>query len=130
MAARGASQLAYHFEGAAPPGCFDPPKAPADAALQYRNPIVVAQEWQRRLSAGECASRADLSRKLGLTRARVTQILGLLDLAPDVLEALAALGDPLPKPIVTERGLRSLLRLSPKEQKRALQGIGSKAADG
>lgn len=53
------------------------------------------------LSAGECASRADLARKLGMTRARVTQVLGPLDLAPEVVEALAALGDPLPKPIVT-----------------------------
>ncbi len=65
----------------------------------------------------ECASRADLARQLGVTRARVTQMLGLLDLTPEVLEAMAALGDPLPKPIVTGRGLRSLLSLPATEQK-------------
>ena len=78
------------------------------------------------LSAGECASRADLARKLGMTRARVTQVLGLLGLALEVVEALAALGDPLPKPIVTETGLRSLLNLSSKEQKRGLEVMASK----
>ena len=61
--------------------------------------------------------------------ARVTQVLGLLDLAPEVVEALAALGDPLPKPIVTERGLRSLLNLSSKEQKRGLEVIASKVGE-
>lgn len=82
------------------------------------------------LSVGECASRADLARKLGMTRARVTQVLGLLELTPEIVDALAALGDPLPKPIVTERGLRSLLDLPATEQKRVLQAIACKAGAG
>jgi hypothetical protein len=53
----------------------------------------------------------------------VTQVLGLLHLAPDVLEALAALGDPLPRPIVSERMLRPLLDLPPELQERALQAV-------
>jgi len=100
LAVRGASHLAYHFEGAAPPELFN---RLAGSSGEYRNPIAVAQEWQRMLYAGECASRADLDRKLGMRRARVTQVLALLDLAPEVVEPLAALGDSLPKPIVTER---------------------------
>jgi len=128
--ARGASRLAHHFEGAEPPGCFDPPSAPADPAKQYRNPIAVAQELQRLLSAGECVSRADLARQLGVTRARVTQVLGLLELTPEVVEALAALGDPLSKPIVTERSLRSLLNLPASKQKDLLQAIACKAGAG
>jgi hypothetical protein len=120
LAARGASRLAYHLEGAAPPACFDPL---VGSSKRYRNPIAVAQEWQRLLSVGECASRADLARKLGVTRARVTQVLGLLELTPEVVEALAALGDPLPKPVVTEHGLRSILKLPAKEQKHVLRGI-------
>ncbi|MGQ9601049.1 MAG: hypothetical protein ACUVWZ_16775, partial [Anaerolineae bacterium] len=90
---------------------------------QYRNPIAVAPEGQRLLTEGECASRADLARKLGVTRARVTQVLGLLDLAPGVIEALAALGDPMPRPIVTERGMRSLMKLPAEEQQHAVKGI-------
>jgi hypothetical protein len=90
----------------------------------------VAQEWQSMLGTGECASRADLARRLGVTRARVTQVLGLLELTPEVVEALAALGDPLSRPIVTERGLRSSLNLPASEQKHILQAIVCKAGAG
>lgn len=123
MAARGASRFAYQFEGAPPPGCFEPPTGPALSSKQYRNPIALAREWQGMLATGECASRAELARRLGVSRPRVTQVLGLLDLAPDVLEALAALGDPLPRPIVTEHGLRSVLRWPPEEQRHVLRGM-------
>lgn len=62
------------------------------------------------LDEGHCTSRADLALKLGVSRPRVTQLLGLLDLAPDVLEAVVGLGDPLSDPAVTERSLRPLLK--------------------
>ncbi len=78
LAARGASRLAYHFERAAPPECFNPL---AGSSKQCRNPIALAQEWQQMLAAGERASRADLARRLGVSRARIPQVLGLLDLA-------------------------------------------------
>lgn len=61
--------------------------------------------------------------ELGVTRARVTRILRLLDLAPEVLEAVVGLGDPLSDPVVTERSLRPLLRLSAEEQGCALASI-------
>ena len=118
-------RLAYHFEGTEPPTFFEPPTAPDQPSRRYRNPIVVAQEWQRRLDNGECASRADLAHKLGVNRARVTQVLGLLDLAPEVCIAVAGLGDPLSDPVVTERSLRPLLKLPAEEQERALAGIAA-----
>ena len=40
-----------------------------------RNPICLAREWQQLLDSGVAASRADLARKLGVSRARVTQVL-------------------------------------------------------
>jgi len=83
----------------------------------YRNPVAVAQEWERALAKGECCSRADLARKLGVSRARVTQILRLLTLAPEVLDTIASLGDPLPSPIITERMLRPIVSLPAEEQK-------------
>jgi len=122
-AAYGASRLGYHFEGTEPPAFFEPPRAPNRSSKPHRNPIVVAQEWQRMLDEGQYVSRAALARKLGVSRARVTQVLGLLNLAPDVIKALATFGDPLPKPILTEHGLRSILKRSAKEQKHALRGI-------
>jgi hypothetical protein len=37
-----------------------------------------AIEWQRQLESGQVRSRADIARREGLTRARVTQIMNLL----------------------------------------------------
>lgn len=82
----------------------------------YRNPVTLAREWQGKLTGGECSSPATLARRLGVSRARVTQVLQLLKLTPKVLEILIDLGDPLPSPIVTERRLRSLTRLAAEEQ--------------
>jgi hypothetical protein len=77
------------------------------------------------LADGECASRANLARKLGVSRARVTQVLGLLDLGPKVLDSIVALGDPLSTPVVTERSLRPLLKLPAERQGHALVAIVS-----
>src|SRR5262245_16269641 len=73
---------------------------------RYRNPLILAHEWQRALENGDCSSPAVLARKLGISRARVTQVLHLLSLAPEVQRQLMALGDPLSSPLVTERKLR------------------------
>ncbi len=58
------------------------------------------------LSEGKYNSRADLSRKMGVSRARVTQILNLLKLPEEIIEKVCVMGDPLPKPIITEHSLR------------------------
>ena len=89
----------------------------------YRNPIALAQEWQRRLVNGECSSLADLSCKLRVSRARVTQLLRLLRLTAEVLNDLVAIGDPLASPIVTERKLRPILNLPAEEQRRRINAI-------
>jgi len=68
-------------------------------------------------------SRADLARKLGASRARITQVLNLLYLAPEVVETIAALGDPLPRPFITERSLRLLWGLPSDEQIRAARRL-------
>jgi hypothetical protein len=81
------------------------------------------------LASGECATRADLARKLGVSRARVTQVLRLLALAPDLLHGLVALGDPLPSPTVTQRSLRQVLKLPLEEQTLALTRITEEATD-
>jgi hypothetical protein len=114
-------RLAYRFEGTASFAPDHDASPLARTARSWRNPIALAREWQLALSDGKCSSRADLARELGLTRARVTQVLGLLDLAPDVVHAIAELGDPLPRPIVTERMLRPLLKLPIDAQMAGLQ---------
>ena len=84
---------------------------------QYRNPIYLAREWRRALDHGECASPAALARHLKVSRARVTQIINLLQLSPEVIELISSLGDPLRSFVVAERRLRPLLALTADQQK-------------
>ncbi|MGE5596375.1 MAG: hypothetical protein ACM3S1_10135 [Hyphomicrobiales bacterium] len=58
-------------------------------------------------------SRAELARRLGVSRARISQVLGILDLAPDVLEMLEQQSGP---GMVSERRLRGLQKLPPERQ--------------
>ena len=50
-------------------------------------------------------------------------MLHLLKLPPDALNAIAALGDPMPSPILTERGFRSVMNLSTEEQEQTIRKI-------
>jgi len=62
-------------------------------------------------------NQSDLARKLGVSRARVTQILSLLKLDSLILQELEKLGNPLKSRIITERLLRSYVNKSQQEQK-------------
>lgn len=62
-------------------------------------------------------NQSGLARKLGISRARVTQILRLLKLNSLVIQELEKLGDPLESRIVTERMLRPYVIKSFREQK-------------
>ena len=53
-------------------------------------------------------SRADLARKLGLSRARVTQMLNLLKLPERLISEIEEMGDHWKRQIITERHLRRL----------------------
>ena len=88
-----------------------------------RNPIFLARDWQRALENRDCSSLAALARRVGVSRARVTQVLKLLTLAPDVQRILAALGDPLPSPTVTERMLRPFVNIPEDEQRRRVHTL-------
>jgi len=73
------------------------------------------------LQSGKVASRTDLTKHLELSRARITQVLSVLTLAPEVLGLIEGLGDPLIAPIVTERFLRSISELDNLEQMSRVQ---------
>jgi len=66
-----------------------------------------AEEWRRQLDAGEVASQAAIARREGITRARVTQILALLRLAPEVREQISAQPYGADGEQITERALRT-----------------------
>jgi len=80
--------------------------------------LKLAESFQRRLDAGEVASRADLARQHGLTRARVTQLMDLLKLDPLILDYVRNLPVGTPERLVTERNLRRLVRLAADSQLR------------
>lgn len=84
---------------------------------QYRNPVCLAKEWRTALDNGEYESPAALASYLKISRARVTQILNLLKLSPEVIQMLYSEGDPVRSPIVAERRLRPLLASSAEIQK-------------
>jgi hypothetical protein len=70
-----------------PPPKPEPVRRPAKVARM----LALAHHLQAAIDRGVIADRADVARKLGLTRARVTQLLDLLLLAPDIQDAVVAL---------------------------------------
>ena len=93
---------------------------------KYRNPIYLASEWRRALDNGEYASPAALARHRKVTRARVTQIMNLLKLSPEVVKILTSLGDPINSPVLAEKRLRPMLALTAEQQKAQLEIMLSK----
>jgi len=89
----------------------------------YKNPVFLALEWEKALETGNYPSQTALARELGISRVRVTQVLNLLRLAPEVLEQIAGLGDPLASPTVTERKLRPLVNLPRVTQSKRIQKL-------
>jgi len=67
--------------------------------------------WRAQLDAGEASNQADIARREGITRARVTQVMSLLRLAPDIQRHILSLPDAVRRPAITERVLRPIARL-------------------
>lgn len=75
------------------------------ARKTYRNPVIYAMELRDQMAA-EGISRAELARRLGVSRARITQWLDLLELPSEVIREARAKGDNWNRRLVTERMLR------------------------
>ena len=94
-------------------------RSPTNTARKHRrNPIALAQSWQQLLATGEIASRAELARQKGVSRAYVTRVLSLLQLAPELQDVIVALGDPIKVKRCGIQFLRSLLSLPHEQQMR------------
>jgi ParB-like chromosome segregation protein Spo0J len=63
--------------------------------------VALALKMERMLARGEVKTQTELARIMGVTPARVTQILRLLDLAPAIQEAIID----EPAAVATERAL-------------------------
>lgn len=82
------------------------PKAPEPEPTPERIPraarvLALAHRWRGLIRSGAVKDQADLARLVGVSRARVTQVMGLLWLAPDIQEAVL-----FGEVDVDERGLR------------------------
>jgi hypothetical protein len=73
---------------------------------RYRNPLFPAREWRDAVDSGEVKNASELARRLGLSRARVSQVLAILKLPPEEHHRLERLGDPMDHRFATERRLR------------------------
>ena len=99
-----------------------PPKTPQTPKVVQL--LRTAQEWRRQLDAGEVENQAAIARREGLTRARVTQVMGLLRLAPEIQELVLTLPTVAGRSIITERSLRSIVLLpDPEDQLAQLRHV-------
>ncbi|MBI2192000.1 MAG: hypothetical protein HYU36_08455 [Planctomycetes bacterium] len=94
-----------------------PPKGP-------RTPRVVellrkALEWQALLASGAAASQAAIAEREGITRARVTQVMGMFRLAPEIQQHILSLPDAVRRPPITERALRPIAQLDSNADQKA-----------
>ncbi len=87
-------------------------KRPANVAAL----LALAHHVQRLIDAGRIADRAEVARRLHWTRARVSQVMDLLLLAPDIQETVLFLEAGTR---VTERALRAVVRREDWREQRA-----------
>ena len=97
------------------------PQARAKRASRPRiiDDLGRAREWQRMIAAGEVKNAAELARRYGVTRARVSQLLGLLRLAPEILSYIDGLSGTEGALHLTARRLRDIAILDNRDEQRA-----------
>jgi hypothetical protein len=71
-----------------------------------------ALESRALLESGRVRNQAEIACREGITRARVTQVMGLLRLAPEIQQHILSMPDAARPPAVTERALRPIARLA------------------
>jgi hypothetical protein len=83
--------------------------------------MALAIKFAGMIEAGVAADYADLARLGGVTRARMTQIMNLLNLAPDIQEQILFLPCTLAgRDPITERALRQVSSLADWDRQRRL----------
>jgi len=70
-----------------------------------------ALEWQALLESGQVHNQAEIARREGITRARVTQVMSLLRLPPEIQQHILTMPDAVRRPAITERALRPITQL-------------------
>ena len=87
-----------------------PPPEPVYRPARIAQMLALAHRLEAAIERGDYADRADVARQLGFTRARITQLLDLTLLAPDIQEQVLDLEAIDGREPLTERGLREVVR--------------------
>jgi hypothetical protein len=102
------------------------PEAPASRPARVAVTLAMAHKIREGILAGEIQDQSDAARRLGLTRARLSQILDLTNLAPDLQERILFLEVIDGREPLHERSLRDALRsASWDEQRRSGTPVGA-----
>ncbi|MBK8164693.1 MAG: hypothetical protein IPK64_01890 [bacterium] len=70
-----------------------------------------AQDWRRQLDAGDVRTQSEIARREGISRARVTQIMALNRLAPEIQDRVLSLPAMVHRSVITEKALRPIALL-------------------
>ena len=106
-------------------GCSFTDQPPAPPPEPVRRParvaLMLALAWKIReaIDGGVVESQTEVAERLGLTRARVTQLLDLTLLAPDLQEQILFAEALDGKEPLSEQGLRGAVRLESWAEQRA-----------
>ena len=86
-----------------------PPSEPVRRPARVARMLALAHHIETSIGRGLYQDRADAARQLGVTRARITQLLDLTLLAPDIQESILFMEAVDGVEPITERGLRKVL---------------------
>jgi hypothetical protein len=89
-----------------------PSPGPINRPTRVAVTLALAHKIRQEILSGEIQDQAEAARRLGLTRARLSQILDLTKLAPDLQEEILFLEAIDGREPLRERALREVLRLT------------------
>jgi hypothetical protein len=87
-----------------------PSPGPVHRPARVATTLAFAHKIRQAILSGEIQDQADAARKLGLTRARLSQVIDLTNLAPDLQEEILFLETLDGRESLSERALRGVLR--------------------
>ena len=111
-------QKGEFFVSPVEPADTEPTASHKEATAPSVNPVKQAIIFKGIIAQGTCATKAGLAEHLGISRARVTQTLNLLKLAPEILDALLNLPDNQVC-LFSERRLRPITQISSQKKQTA-----------
>ena len=102
-----------------------PPRGNPKPPREHKTPRVVellrkAIEWQSLMESGQIANQAGIAHREGLTRARVSQVMGMLRLAPEIHQSILAIPATVRRQNITERALRPITQIEDRGQQAEL----------